>query len=62
MTTKHLKVYLNVYDFTTANKYLSCIGMGGYHTGVEIKYIYSYKVINNTAIASFLKIKTKVGS
>ena len=31
------KIYLNVYDFTSANKYVSCIGLGGYHTGVEIK-------------------------
>lgn len=35
------KVYLNVYDFTPANKYVSCVGLGGYHTGVEIKYILS---------------------
>ncbi len=34
------KVYLNIYDFTSANKYVSCMGLGGYHTGVEIKYIF----------------------
>ena len=48
---KTLKVYLNVYDFTPANNYLSGIGLGGYHTGVQIKYIINLiiLVINNTA-------------
>ena len=31
---KTLKVYLNVYDFTPANSYLSNLGVGGYHTGI----------------------------
>ena len=34
---KTLKIYLNIYDFTQANSYLSQLGIGGYHTGVEIK-------------------------
>lgn len=34
MSTKYLKIYLNIYDFTTVNTYLSCVGIGGYHTGV----------------------------
>lgn len=32
--TRTYKIYLNVYDFTPANSYTSCIGLGGYHTGV----------------------------
>lgn len=28
------EVYLNLYDFTSANKALECIGLGTYHTGV----------------------------
>jgi len=31
---KTLKIYLNVYDFTPANDYLSKVGIAGYHTGV----------------------------
>ena len=31
---KTLKVYLNVYDFTPVNGYLSYMGLGAYHTGV----------------------------
>lgn len=33
------EVYLNVYDFTSANCVLQCLGIGAYHTGVELKYI-----------------------
>ena len=32
------KVYLNVYNFTSCNCCLGPIGLGGYHTGIEIKY------------------------
>jgi hypothetical protein len=31
---KTLKIYLNIYDFTPANSYLSHFGVGAYHTGV----------------------------
>jgi hypothetical protein len=31
---KTIKVYLNVYDFTPANNYLSRFGIGAYHTGI----------------------------
>jgi hypothetical protein len=34
---KTFKVYLNVYDFTSCNSCLSCLGVGGYHTGIEIE-------------------------
>ena len=32
------EVYVNIYDFTSANKVLGCLGLGAYHTGVELKY------------------------
>jgi len=32
------EVYVNIYDFTSANKVLDCLGLGAYHTGVELKY------------------------
>ncbi len=35
---KTVKVYLNVYDFTDCNSCLSLIGLGAYHTGIEIEY------------------------
>ena len=30
------KVYLNVYDFMRVGRCLEAIGMGAYHTGVEV--------------------------
>lgn len=48
---KSLKLYLNVYNFTSANGCLDVIGMGGYHTGIEIKYLIKNSAIRNTVIA-----------
>jgi len=33
-----IKVYLNVYDFLSINGCLAAVGLGGYHTAIEIKY------------------------
>ena len=35
---KTFKIYLNIYDFLTFNKCLEGIGLGAFHTGVEIGY------------------------
>ncbi len=32
------KVYLNIYDFMGGNGCLEAIGLGAYHTGIEIGY------------------------
>lgn len=48
---KSLKVYLNVYNFTSANSCLDLIGLGGYHTGIEIKYHIANSAIKNIVIA-----------
>lgn len=34
---KTLKIYLNVYDFTSCNSCLTIFGLGAYHTGIEIE-------------------------
>lgn len=34
------KVYLNIYDFMGGNGCLEAIGLGAYHTGIEIGYFY----------------------
>jgi hypothetical protein len=39
MSKNKIPVYLNVYDFTTINSCLDIFGIGGYHTGIELKYI-----------------------
>lgn len=38
---KH-KVFINLYDLTPANKCLRKIGIGVYHSGVEIDGTYEY--------------------
>ena len=38
--THKAKVFINVYGITPFNKYLNPFGMGGYHTGLEIKYLF----------------------
>ena len=35
---KSIPVYLNIYDFTPLNCCLGCLGIGGYHTAIEIMY------------------------
>lgn len=61
MSMKTYKVYLNIYDFTTANNYISCLGLGGYHTGVEIKYImFLSSVAKSIVIVSPPSMKKKV--
>jgi hypothetical protein len=49
---KSIKVYLNIYDFTPANNYLNHLGIGAYHTGVEIKYFIFllFLAINNIVL------------
>ena len=40
----HAKVYLNVYDLKTWLNCCECLGIGAYHTAVEIKYLQYYSV------------------
>ena len=43
MTSNNKKIYLNIYDLSPINYYLQSIGLGAYHTGVQIGNIeYSY--------------------
>jgi hypothetical protein len=37
---KTYKVYLNIYDFLSLNRCLEPIGLGAYHTGIEIGYLF----------------------
>lgn len=59
---KSYKVYLNVYDFTSCNSCLSIVGLGGYHTGIEIEYLLVYLAISNIVIVWFLQIHKKAES
>ena len=48
------KIYLNVYNFMSGNTCLEAIGLGAYHTGIEIEYLlpplstteYCYSVVS----------------
>ena len=40
-----MKVYLNVYDIMRLNKYIDCIGIGAYHTGIYNSFILLYYII-----------------
>ena len=44
-------VYLNIYDFTTCNGCLEPLGLGAYHTGLEIQYPAKDPATPNTATA-----------
>ena len=58
--THKAKVYVNVYGITPFNKYLNCCGMGGYHTGLEIKYIFKNNlslVTCSFASVSLMKVR-----
>lgn len=46
-----IKVYLNVYDFMCGNGCLEAIGMGAYHSAIEIEYSTSHSVTSSTASA-----------
>lgn len=46
-----IPVYVNIYDFTTANSCLKIIGLSGYHCGIEIKYPMHNIVTSNIATA-----------
>ena len=38
-----MKIYLNIYDLSPANYYLHSLGLGAYHSGVQIGQIeYSF--------------------
>jgi hypothetical protein len=54
-----LKVYLNVYDFLSINGCLAAIGLGGYHTGIEIKYRFPHSVTSSSATALYLPIPSR---
>jgi hypothetical protein len=59
---KSFKVYLNVYDFTSCNCCLSCLGLGGYHTGIEIEYPPAYPVMRSTVSTWSPPTPTRRGS
>jgi len=46
-----MKVTLHVYDIMTANKYVDCLGIGAYHTGVEVGGV-EYAYGGNTLVES----------
>ena len=49
---KTYKVYLNIYDYMRGNGCLESIGVGAFHTGVEIKYVSHHSATSNIAIVS----------
>ena len=49
---KTYKVYLNIYDFMSCNGCLETIGVGAFHTGVEVGYLSPHAATPNTATAS----------
>ena len=53
------EVYVNIYDFTSANKVLGCLGLGAYHTGVELKYPTVYSATSNTATQLYRRTPMK---
>mmetsp|Transcript_7920 Transcript_7920/g.11231 ORF Transcript_7920/g.11231 Transcript_7920/m.11231 type:complete len:269 (-) Transcript_7920:393-1199(-) len=36
MASSNIKAYLNIYDLVKYNPYVHCLGLGAYHTGIEI--------------------------
>lgn len=56
---KTYKIYLNIYDFMGANGCLEAIGLGAYHTGIEIGYFWSHEAMMNTAIVLFPQIQMR---
>ena len=46
---KTYKLYLNIYDFMAINRCLEAIGMGAFHTGIEIGYLLLHIAIFSTA-------------
>lgn len=48
---KTYKVYLNIYDFMGGNGCLEAIGLGAFHTGVEIGYLCPQTATTSTATA-----------
>ena len=56
---KTYKVYLNIYDFMGGNGCLEAIGVGAYHTGVEIGYFWDDLAMMNTAIVWYLPIRMR---
>ncbi|OMJ94384.1 hypothetical protein SteCoe_2430 [Stentor coeruleus] len=48
-----MKVYLNVYDITKYNRYIHILGLGAYHTGIEVnntEYAYGYNFTDETGV------------
>lgn len=48
---KTYKVYLNIYDFMGCNGCLEAVGLGAFHTGVEVGYFHPHSATPSTATA-----------
>jgi deubiquitinase DESI2 len=62
MSNDHLQVYLNVYDISETNSYTHNLGLGAYHSGVELRnteYTFGQSGVFNQFVFYFFIFKSK---